>query len=193
MRRVVMVVLSVGLLVAASQPAWAMTTVSIVDFAFAQSPVRVAQGEGVRWHNDGTFTHTATQDGPLALWNTGKLAPGTTSASVPLLAAGTFAYHCNIHASMHGVVKVPIRVAPATGTAATTFTITLASAGQSGFTYDVQRRKGSGPWQIWKTGLGARTVTFSGMAGSYSFRSRLHRTSNGATSGWSPSRSITVA
>lgn len=193
MRRTVLVILSFGLLVAVSQPAWAVTTVSIVDFAFSQSPVRISQGEDVRWHNDGSFTHTSAQDGPLSLWNTGQVASATTSKSVPLPAAGSYPYHCNIHASMHGVVKVPIKVSPATGTPMTTFTITLASAGQTGFTYDVQRKIGGGSWKLWKTGVVGTTATFSGMAGSYAFRSRLHRTSNDATSGWSPSRSITVA
>ena len=98
-----------------------------------------------------------------------------------------------IHAFMTGTVKVPIRVSPTSGTTATTFTITLASATQSGFTYDIQRKVGSGSFATWRTGVTTRTFTFRGSAGTYAFRSRLHRTSNGATSGYSPAKTITVS
>jgi hypothetical protein len=90
-------------------------------------------------------------------------------------------------------VKVPIKVSPATGTTSTTFTITLTSATQTGSTYDVQMKKGSGSFTLWKSGVTTRTVTFKGSAGMYSFRSRLHRTSNGATSGYSPAKTITIS
>lgn len=190
-RLVVGVVLS--FVVLTGLPAQASVSVSVADFSFTPAKVKVAQGGSVTWHNAGAFTHTSTENGPLSLWNTGKIAPGSTSSPVTLRAAGSYPYHCAIHASMKGVVKVPIRVSPASGTPSTTFTITVASATQSGFTYDVQRKVGSGAWMAWKSGLSSRTVSFSGAAGTYRFRSRLHRTSTGATSGWSPAQKITVS
>ena len=94
---------------------------------------------------------------------------------------------------MKGIVKVPVRVSPASGTPSTTFTITLASGTRSGFTYDAGRKVRSGAWAVWKSGLSSRTVSFSGAAGTYRFRSRLVRTSSGAASGWSPAKRVTVS
>ena len=190
--RVFTVILTLGLLATVAQPASAVTTVGIVNYAFSRSTVRVAEGGHIEWHNNGSVAHTSTQNGSLSLWNTGNIAPGTSSSSVQLRAAGSYPYHCAIHTSMHGLIKVPIKVSPATGATSTTFTITLASASQTGYTYDVQRRIGIGPWKLWKSGVGTTAVTFKGMAGTYAFRSRLHKASNGATSGWSPARSIIV-
>jgi plastocyanin len=168
--------------------------VSIVDFGFSPRALSVAQGASVRWQNTGSVTHTSTQDAPLRLWNTGHVAPGTTSAPVTLRAAGSYAYHCAIHSTMRGAIRVPIIAAPATGSTATTFTITLASAAQAGFLYDVQRRAGTGPWTSWRAGVRARIVGFSSARrGSFSFRSRLRRIATGAVSGWSPAASVTVA
>lgn len=193
MRRRLAVVVAFLFVLVQGLPARASTTVTIADFSFTPATLKVAEGHKVEWHNAGAFTHTSTQDKPLSLWNTGHISSGATSAPVTLFAAGTFPYHCSIHTLMKGVVRVPIRVSPSSGTSSTTFTITMASATRSGFTYDVQRRVGTGSWTMWKTGVSARTVSFSGPAGAYRFRSRLVRTSSGATSGWSPAKSITVS
>ncbi|HET7868734.1 MAG TPA: hypothetical protein VFM85_00215 [Actinomycetota bacterium] len=59
--------------------------------------------------------------------------------------------------------------------------------------YDIQRKKGSGDWAAWRTGITSKSVRFKPKAsGTWSFRSRLRKTSNGAKSGWSPARSISV-
>jgi plastocyanin len=192
MRRVLIAALVLSTLLLAAPPASA-ATVSIADFSFSPTQVSVAQGGTVSWHNGGSATHTSTQNSPLSLWNTGNLTSGATSTAVTLRAAGSYPYHCAIHSFMTGTVKVPIKVSPATGTTSTTFTITLTSATQTGSTYDVQMKKGSGSFTLWKSGVTTRTVTFKGSAGMYSFRSRLHRTSNGATSGYSPAKTITIS
>jgi plastocyanin len=169
-------------------------TVSVGEYFFSPTPLKVAEGGSVSWHNGGGVTHTSTQNSPLSLWNTGNIAPGSTSAVITIRAAGSYLYHCAIHPTlMKGVVKVPIQVSPSTGSTSTTFTITLTSATQTGFTYDVQMRVGSGSFTTWKTGVATRTVTFSGAPGTYAFRSRLHKTSNGATSGYSPAKKITIS
>ncbi len=169
------------------------TTVTIADFAFSPSSLKVAQGATVNWLNTDAGNHTSTQNSPLSLWDTRNIPSGSTSSSVTLRASGSYPYHCELHIYMTGVVKVPIKVSPSTGSPSTIFTITLASATQSGFTYDIQKKVGTGSFAIWKTGVTSRTTTFTGSGGTYSFRSRLHRTSSGATSGWSPAKKISIS
>lgn len=193
MRRAVAVTIGLSLTLLAASPADA-ASVSIVDFAFSPQIVTTAQGTSVMWTNDGDFTHTSTQNGPLALWNTGSIPPGDSDSSGTIRGAGVYPYRCTIHPSlMTGKVRVPIQVSPTSGTTSTDFTITLASATQSGIVYDVQRKVGDGTWQSWMTGVTTRTVTFDPTsAGVYRFRSRIRRTSDGAKSGYSPAKKITV-
>jgi plastocyanin len=192
-RRALATVLVSVALIATSAPAQAVTTVQIGDFFFSPTPVKVAQGGTVAWHNGGSVNHTSTQNGPLSLWSSGTIHAGSTSASVLLRAAGAYPYHCAIHASMKGTVQVPLKVSPTSGSPSTTFTLTLASATQAGFVYDVQRAVGSGSFQAWRTGVSTRTVTFSRPTGTYRFRSRLRKVSSGATSGYSAAKKITVS
>ena len=197
MRRTTAAISAFLILNVAALPAGALTrTVSAVDFAFSPSSVTIAQGDTVRWQNTGVRTHTATQDAPLALFDTGSIAPGATSAGTVLTAAGGYPYFCRIHPGMVGSVKVPVKVSPASGTTATVFTITLASrAAPTGFVYDAQRRVGAdGAWTTYRRGVTTAGVTFRAASpGSYSFRSVLRRVSTGARSGPSPARTVTVA
>jgi plastocyanin len=192
MRRFLVASAVLALVILTALPAQA-TTVSVADFAFTPQSQTIAQGGTVSWHNNGPSVHTSTQNSPLSLWNTGNIAVNSTTSSITLPAAGVYKYHCAIHTFMTGSVKIPIKVSPSSGTTSTTFTITLASATQSGFTYDVQRKVGSGSFTTWRTGVTTRTVTFTGSSGMYSFRSRLHKTSNGATSNYSPAKAITIS
>jgi plastocyanin len=188
------VIASLGL---TALPAQAAVQVKIQDFLFTPSRLVVAEGTAITWHygNSGTTHHTSTQNAPLSLWNTGSIFPGQTSSPVVLEAGGSYAYHCAVHASMVGIIRVPIRVSPIAGMPSTTFTIRLATAKQTGLAYDVQKRNGAGAWRAWKTGVTVLLVRFrhpSG-GGTWWFRSRLHRVSNGARSGWSPARRITIS
>lgn len=192
MRRSIVVAVAASLLWLVALPAHAAVSVTVTEFRFSPATITVPQGEDVAWHNGGHQQHTSTQTGALALWNTGRIAVGATSGSVRFLAAGSYAYHCTIHTFMHGTVRVPIIVSPLRGTRRTTFTIRLASATQAGFTYDVQRRIGTGAWTTWRVGVASTTVRFKHGKGTFAFRSRLRRTSNGATSGWSLPRAITI-
>src|SRR6188508_3646744 len=126
MRRAAMIALACLFLAVSAAPAGAVTkTIGVVDFAFNPKGVSVAQGTTVNWQNTGTRTHTATQDS--GFFDTGNITPGMTSAGKLLTAAGGYPYHCTIHPSMVGSVKVPVKVAPTTGTTATIFTITVAT------------------------------------------------------------------
>jgi plastocyanin len=75
--------------------------VTIKDFAFHPSTLRVAPGTRVVFANRSNVTHTATRQG----LNTGRIKPGK-SVALTFKQKGTFAYHCMIHPFMHGKVVV---------------------------------------------------------------------------------------
>jgi plastocyanin len=81
----------------------AQHAVKIVGFAFAPDSVTVKVGDSVQWTNGDGTSHTATADD--ASWDTGTIAGGTSKA-LTFDTAGTFAYHCAIHSSMHGTLVV---------------------------------------------------------------------------------------
>ncbi len=72
--------------------------------SFSPSPVTVKAGQTVAWHNNDVISHTATADN--GSFDTGVIAPGSTSNPITMSAAGTFGYHCSIHPSMVGTVTV---------------------------------------------------------------------------------------
>jgi plastocyanin len=196
MRRAIVTVLTGLFLAVVAEPAGAATrTVTVVDNAFTPTSIMATLGDSVVWQNTGARTHTATQNAPLAYFNTGNIARGTTSAPKVMTAAGIYPYHCAIHPSMVGTVKVPVKVAPTSGTTATVVTITLATqAAPTGSVYDVQRKVGEGAWLAWKTGVTTATTTFQATsAGVYSFRSLLRKVSTGAKSKPSPAKKVTIS
>jgi plastocyanin len=175
----------------------ATTTISIVSRTAGFDPATVSRPQGTTFawkNNDPTFTHTSTQDSPLALWNTGSIAPGVTK-SVTVASAGAYGYHCAFHPTMTGTVRIPIKVSATSGTTSDTFTVTMATVDATGTkVYDVQRRIGTGAWTAFATGVTTKSVTFDPSSpGTYSFRSRLRDTSAANKfSGYSPKKTITV-
>lgn len=81
----------------------ASQTVTIQDFSFTPASVTVNMGESVTWRNTGGDPHTATAN--AGAFDTGVLNPGQ-SKTIVFGTAGTFDYHCAIHASMRGTVTV---------------------------------------------------------------------------------------
>ena len=79
--------------------------VTIQDLAFSPPTVTINVGETVTWHNADAATHTATSDTPGG-FDTSFLPPGGSSRAISFTVAGTFAYHCTIHTTMHGTVVV---------------------------------------------------------------------------------------
>ena len=77
--------------------------VSIIDFAFQPQALTIKKGRGVTWTNTGAKNHTVTSD--TGLFDSGVLAPGATFSQT-FKQSGTFAYHCTIHPSMTGSIKV---------------------------------------------------------------------------------------
>lgn len=77
--------------------------VSIVNFSFSPSPLTIQVGDSVTWTNNDQFDHTATSD--TSAWDSGSLAAQGVY-SFTFTAAGTYAYHCEIHTAMQGTIIV---------------------------------------------------------------------------------------
>lgn len=87
---------------AATAPATGGAAITIAGFAFSGA-TEVAVGTTVTVTNDDSATHTWTsEDGTF---DSGSIAPGE-SFEFTFDTAGTFAYHCNFHASMQGTITV---------------------------------------------------------------------------------------
>jgi hypothetical protein len=165
--------------------------VRVRDDFFSPATATANRGGTVRWTNEGFRRHTTTGNAPLSLWNA-SLSRGA-QFDVTLVAAGTYAYHCTVHPGMDGSVKVPLSVSPASGSTATTFTVSLASrAAPSGFEYVVQKRDPGGSFQAFRTVTAATTTFRPASPGTYQFRAQLKRTSSSAASGFSDPQGITV-
>jgi hypothetical protein len=86
---------------------------------------------------------------------------------------------------------------PTSGPATTAFSIGWAAAvAPSGFVYDVQvSRPGPTVYADLLTGTANPGATFTPDAGigTYAFRARIRNTGNGASSGWSSAKTITVS
>ncbi len=83
-------------------PATGGAAITIAGFAFSGA-TEVAVGTTVAVTNDDSATHTWTsEDGTF---DSGSIAPGE-SFEFTFDTAGTFAYHCNFHASMQGTITV---------------------------------------------------------------------------------------
>lgn len=180
------VVSALGLSATVPMPASAVTFptahVTIQMFAFTPTNLIARMGTLVVWTNEDSVAHTTTSD--QRFWSSPRLGTGA-SFSRRFNQAGTYAYHCAIHTSMHGRVSVPMR-----GTARTDGA-TLVWALASG-TYDVQvERPGSSTWAAFRTSTTLRSITFTTRHfGRYHFRARTHGSST--VSGWSPTLTLTI-
>jgi plastocyanin len=72
--------------------------------SYSPAAVTVALGQRVSWRNADTTPHTATENG--ALWDTGNIDAGATSAPIPMNTPGTFSYFCTLHPLMQGTLTV---------------------------------------------------------------------------------------
>lgn len=105
---------AVALLLAGAGIAAAASGISIVEsgglYHFQSDNITVTAGSTVTWTDNSDTTHTISSDklsGPLD----GTVHPGGTYQST-FNTVGTYAYHCNIHTYMHGVVHVTAASAP---------------------------------------------------------------------------------
>jgi plastocyanin len=78
------------------------TVVSIVDFGYMPSQVRIHVGQTVAWRNDGRESHDVTG---VDDWHSGPIeAPVTYRHTFGF--AGTFTYRCSVHLDMRGTIVV---------------------------------------------------------------------------------------
>jgi plastocyanin len=77
-------------------------TVLIHNHRFSPAQLTIAVGDTVTFVNQDSSPHTATAAGAF---DTGRLGKGD-SKRLTFAAAGSFAYICKIHPSMHGTIKV---------------------------------------------------------------------------------------
>ncbi|MGH2540579.1 MAG: hypothetical protein ACRDGK_08675 [Actinomycetota bacterium] len=194
-RRLVAVSMAMGLVVslgAAPSRAGTTTTISIVEFGYHKAKASVPLGGSVRWRNDGTVPHTATQDARLRFFDTGQLAAGATSMSSMMWAAGRFAYHCQNH-PMYGLVKVPVEASSSGIGLGEPVTITISSdAAFKGYTFDLQRKRNRGRWVMVERSIGSATVELTPKrTGRFRFRARVVDLERNR-SGWSPVATVRV-
>ena len=76
---------------------------------YAPAAVTIVPGQPVQWQNQSMQPHTVTHDGcrrgGACAFDSGHLHPGERFR-VGDLPSGTYAYHCDIHPFMRGVVQV---------------------------------------------------------------------------------------
>jgi beta-lactam-binding protein with PASTA domain len=79
------------------------TQVTIADFSFTPDTLTVNAGDTVTWVNNGPSDHTVVADD--GTFQSPNLSTGQTYSNT-FSTAGTFSYHCGIHASMTGTIVV---------------------------------------------------------------------------------------
>jgi plastocyanin len=80
------------------------SSISIDNFKFSPRAIRVPAGARVKVTNNDSAAHTVTADDGQS-FDSGTVNPGaSTSFNAP--AAGSYAYHCTIHAFMKGTLLV---------------------------------------------------------------------------------------
>jgi plastocyanin len=77
--------------------------IEIAGFAYDPDPVTIQAGGKATWMNEDSAPHTATADD--GSFDTGTIEDGKLKSET-FKQAGTYAYHCTIHPSMHGTIEV---------------------------------------------------------------------------------------
>jgi plastocyanin/chitodextrinase len=172
--------------------------VTISDAGFSPASLTITQGDAIRWSFTGPGSHSATAEPGFDLFDSGLLGPGS-QFTFTFFASGK--YTVVDSASTHtGLVSVPMRVFPSSGTLGTLFAVAWATTDALvGYAYDVQiEAPGASAFTGWRSnvrkGIGtfsSNDLNFSG-TGTYLFRARIRNTNTGAASSWSSVVSITI-
>ena len=80
-----------------------VVSVSIIDFAFQPADIAAKTGQVIAFKNTGAAPHTATLDGGQC--TTANLGAGKSDGLV-FSVAGTYKFHCAIHAKMTGTIVI---------------------------------------------------------------------------------------
>jgi uncharacterized repeat protein (TIGR01451 family) len=166
--------------------------VALGDSGFSPSSPVVKPGNTVQWNFFGSSPNAVSDATDMGLFSSGTQTP-VSYFRFTYVAAGRYAV---VDALNHtSTVKVPLIVAPTSGTVSTAFTVTWSSTtAPSGFVFDVQiRRPGSSTWANWQTAQTLRSAVFSpdAGAGTYRFRARMRKVAGGSAA-YSAAKSITV-
>lgn len=78
-------------------------TVTMKNLMFSPSTLTVSVGTTVTWKNTDSLQHTVTSD--TGLFDSGLFGSGATYTHT-FSTAGTYPYHCTIHAGMVGTIIV---------------------------------------------------------------------------------------
>jgi plastocyanin len=97
----ILLVLSIGLSCCTDNPANA--TVKITNFSFQPSSITIVAGTTVVWTNEDSAPHTITSDD--GSFESGRMSRGS-EFNHTFTQPGTYMYHCAIHPSMIGEIKV---------------------------------------------------------------------------------------
>jgi plastocyanin len=196
LRRLVIVVLALLLFGPLAARA-ATTEVTVNDnLTFTPAMVTVAVGDDVHWTRPGAgYPHNIVEE--HGIFRNGD-PQSTPFMYTRTFSAGTFRYFCEVHvgSGMIGFVKVPVTIT--SGPPGRLFTVRWALSGtDTGSSWDVQFRIGSGNWRAWKNDV----TSLKGLFGKndrpvhvkkgrkYSLRVRSREGS--AASRWSPPESFT--
>jgi arylsulfatase A-like enzyme/plastocyanin len=181
--------------------------IRVLDDAFSPTPAVVPQGSRARWSFEGSRTHSVVDASLLGaqetpMFDSGPRDPGARF-SYAFVAAGRYPYRSDQGESpaMVGFIRVPVVVAPETGTSSTAFAVRWATSTMAGRDYEVQvrfRRAGKltpGPWRSFAgpTRNLSKAFTPDRGAGKYQFRARVRNVGTGRTSAWSGVSGISVS
>jgi plastocyanin len=170
--------------------------INVVDFTYKPATRFTKPGSQLLFAFAGPSTHSVTDTSGLGLFDSGPQTPGSRFA-VDVTAAGTYTYACTITPTMKGTIKAGVTATPSSGGVATTYEIRWASdAAAPGFAYDVQiKRPNTTVWKMFRNDVAESTATFQpdAGAGTYRFRARLQRTTDGKASQYSGALALTVA
>ncbi|MCW2792606.1 MAG: blue (type 1) copper domain protein [Nocardioides sp.] len=173
-----------------SSPAAATdATVTVANMTFTPGTVTVTLGGTVTWDFADATAHTTTSN--QGFWNSGPKSSGQSFARA-FSSSGSYGYHCSIHPSMHGTVRVPLT---ATGSSSGGWTLrwSTGTAG-AGRSFDVQvRLSGTSSWKSLRNDTTKATAKFNpARSGTYQVRARTDNTANDKSSGWSPVRAVAI-
>ena len=159
---------------------------ALADDRFSPSSLTVSQGNLVKWINRGGY-HDVDANKPSSYIVT---SPRATTGPITerIAVAGSFPFFCSVH--LPGM-KGKLKVKPTLSRSGSTVTVRLGPVSSS-FRHTIQRRRGSsGTWLSSSTTAGQDSKSFASLSGgTWQFRAKLVRASNGTTSGYSPIVSI---
>jgi plastocyanin/acetyl esterase/lipase len=171
-----------------------LSSATVSNSGFSPGTVTIPFGTTVEWTNTGTNPHTVTDISPVALFDSGQIAPGGTFRFF-FNGASTYTVGSTPDPGKTQTIRVPPRVSPASGTTATPFTVSWAAIPPPPtLLFDVYvKRPGTSTYDLLELGATGTSTQFvpDGGPGTYSFAIRLRDLAD-VTEGYSPAVSISV-